>query len=186
MSDLLRGLRANEARLRQTETKEVPLFGSGTAFPAAPAAGRLFFRTDLGLLCYYDGARWLTVNEYTLTLYERSALAAGIAHDFVVRDNFTPYYTRVLMTTQVATTNNGANYWSVFVQGLNLAISATTTILQINTNGDTVAINTAHSGIVTTASPANRDYVRFIATPGAGAPGVLTVACAVVYRLIIT
>lgn len=159
---------------------------SGTAFPANPSTNLRFFRTDVGLDCYYDGTRWLTTGEYTLTLYERATLGSSVAHDFVVRDNYTPYYTRVLMTTSVATTNNSTNYWSVFVQGLNLAISATTTILQINTDGDTVAVNTAHSGIVTTALPTNRDYVRLIATIGAGAPGVLTTAVAVVYRLVVT
>ena len=158
----------------------------GSAFPSGPTTGFTFFRTDLGFACYYDGTRWLTINEYTLTLYERTTLAAGVAHDFVVRDNYTPYYTRVLMTTSVVAPNGAGDYWSVFVQGLNLAISATTTILQINTDGDTAGVNTSHSGIVTTALPTNRDYVRLIATVGAGAPGTLTTAVAIVYRLVVT
>jgi hypothetical protein len=33
---------------------------SGTSFPAAsPASGDLYYRTDLGVLCQYDGSRWL-------------------------------------------------------------------------------------------------------------------------------
>ncbi len=55
--------------------------GSDTAFPvSADITGGLqasdrFFRTDLGWACYYDGARWLTVQEFQmdLTPYGRSA-----------------------------------------------------------------------------------------------------------------
>lgn len=34
--------------------------GRGTSFPASPATGQPFFRTDLNLGFFYDGTRWVT------------------------------------------------------------------------------------------------------------------------------
>lgn len=39
------------------------LYG-GTAFPGTPATGLRYFRTDRGIEYYYDGIRWLSVNQY--------------------------------------------------------------------------------------------------------------------------
>lgn len=186
MKELLTQQRDTAQRLGITQTKEVAQKNYGPTKPSIWPNNLPFFDQTNGLWVYFDGARWLTVQEYTLDLYERATLAAGVSHDRIARDNFTSYYTRLLITTSVATTNNGANFWSVFVQGLNLAIGATTTIVQVNTNGDTVGVNTSHSGIaLTTNLPANNTYVRLIAAVGAGAPGVLTLAAAVVFRLVI-
>lgn len=181
--DQERRLRAIEDRLsvRQSETAG----GAGTAFPTGISAGFTFFRTDLGFLCYYDGTRWLSP-EYSAPLYERATLAASTPHDWKVRADYAFYVTYISLTTSVAATNNGSNYWSVFVQGANTAFTTTTTIRQVDTSADTAGVNTDHSGAASTPAPSNNGYFRFVATVGAGAPGALTAACTVYYRLIIT
>lgn len=40
------------------------LFGAGTGFPGSPTADDLFYRTDLNLLFFYDGTRWVTTMLY--------------------------------------------------------------------------------------------------------------------------
>ena len=37
---------------------------AGTSFPGSPATNDIYFRTDRGLLYFYDGTRWLTVTLY--------------------------------------------------------------------------------------------------------------------------
>lgn len=51
---------------------------AGTSFPGTPSTSDLFWRTDRALLYYYDGTRWLTVNEYTLPVTART-LNGGIS-----------------------------------------------------------------------------------------------------------
>src|SRR5690242_7883896 len=41
---------------------------AGSSFPGSPATNDLYYRTDRAKLYYYDGTRWLTVEEYPLTL----------------------------------------------------------------------------------------------------------------------
>jgi len=37
---------------------------SGSTFPGSPATNTIFFRTDIGMLFYYDGTRWLSVQVF--------------------------------------------------------------------------------------------------------------------------
>lgn len=46
--------------------------GAGASFPTIPQTDATFWRTDRGVLYYYDGTRWLSVNEYTLFLSQDS------------------------------------------------------------------------------------------------------------------
>lgn len=41
------------------------LYG-GNAFPAGPTAGQRYFRQDRGIDYYYDGTRWLSIQQYAL------------------------------------------------------------------------------------------------------------------------
>jgi hypothetical protein len=47
---------------------------SGTSFPGSPANNDLFRRTDLDLVYFYDGTRWLTLNLYVTPLPSSDAL----------------------------------------------------------------------------------------------------------------
>lgn len=184
-----KALRALASRLGRQEAKSGG-FLSGAAFFAAPLAGTLFFRTDLGFLCYYDGTRWLTVHEYVLPLVpNRATVAVNTIWDTTIRIDYAVYLTRVALTTNVATTNNSTNFWTVTLQGVNLALSAATTFYNPNTGTtpDTAGVETDHGGTVSAgnATPTNRQFLR--ASVGKTlTPGNLTISCTVSYRLIIT
>lgn len=188
MSDFnQRQIASNQRRIGQTEVGERPAgFNIGTSFPSSPATNDRFFRTDLGWLCYYDGTRWLTVHEYQadLTWYQRITLPYTGATPATLlltplRTDRNYYYTRGKIYMEVATTNNGTNYWTCALV-LNL-----TTVWTLNTSAD--AANTglnkedSTAAVVTTGG-----FARFDVTAKTGAPGAVTVHCAFWYRPIVT
>ena len=148
MSDLLRELRANDARLRQTETKETPLFGSGATFPAAPATSRLFFRSDLGFWFFYDGTRWLSVHEYESSMGIATATVAGTQLSRrPLRADFSVFVTYIVVNYRVTAPNSGAAYWTIATRGVDSANASVTTI-------DTFTTAAATAGVWTTVERA--------------------------------
>lgn len=187
MSDILRMLYDNEGRLKQTETKEVPLSGAGTAFPSSPPTGMRFWRTDLNFLCFYDGTRWLTINEYVILRgYLDQAGSASFADIFDYRQDYAPYFSRVTFTSRVSTTNDGSNYWTIAFKSYNLAFGASTTIYSIDTSADAVNTYIQRDAAATTPNPANIDHLVLDLSITAGAPGTLRIIPYVCYRLIVT
>jgi hypothetical protein len=90
---------------------------SGAAFPASPAANTLFFHSNLGVLCQFDGTRWFGARQIITPFLSRTAgppwtTAGGV------------YYCRLpaaiiyaeLSSLYVAGTNNATNYWSLAVK----------------------------------------------------------------------
>lgn len=181
--DVLRRLAALERDARQPRAE--PLISKAAAFASGPATGQLVFRTDLGWLCYYDGSRWLTAHEvaHPLTIWTTYTVNTNL--DTVLRTDVAPYVTRVAIVTYVATTNTGAHYWSVALQGVNGSQTAATTVLAVTTAGDPVDTYTAHEGAAATPAPANRTYWR-LALSKTGAPGTLYINAVVYYRSIVT
>jgi hypothetical protein len=178
-----RRLRDIQDRLtvRQPETAG----GAGTAFPTGIAAGFMFFRTDLGFLCYYDGTRWLTVHEYSATLvpYGRSAQpysgGAGTLLIYPVRTDYVAYYTRAKAYLDVLTTNNGTNFWS-----FTLTVGATAA-WAFNTSAD--AAGTALNKEDTTGGvTAGTTFAKLDVSSKTGAPGTLAINVTYWYRLIVT
>lgn len=167
--------------------------GRGNAFPVtADVRGGLvaddrFFRTDLDFACVYDGTRWLTQHEYVLPLVSLATIAGNTDSGNVpipAATTYGIYVTRVTIVTNVAATNNGANYWSLQGQGLNTANSAADALLAFNTSADAAATYVVHEGI-SISVPTNKTWYRTNASK-TGAPGNLTYAAALNYRLIIT
>ena len=188
-ADMVRRLQADDVRLRLTETKEVALIGSGAAFPASPATNRLFFRTDLGWWCYYDGTRWLTVHEYHIpqivTNYVQTAIALAGAGETALRTDFAPYFTRYAIQTNAAATNNGTNFWTITFRTLNSARSATTTLVTFTTAGDTAGAVVSRDAAPSTPNPANFTIAQVVAQ-GTLAPGALTIySASLFYRFIV-
>jgi len=168
--------------------------GRGTAFPtvghdgAAVQAGARFFRTDLGLLCYYDGTRWLTVHEYvvqfTTAHYVQTAIGTALVGEVTFRQDFAPYFTRQTTEQVVAGRNNGTSCWTLAYRTMSTAGAVGTTLLTWNTSADTAAVVVFHDGTTVTTA-ATYGSVQLIAT-GTLAPGALTINGAVLfYRLII-
>lgn len=52
---------------------------TGTSFPGSPSTNDLFYRTDLSLLCFYDGTRWLSLNQYSANFERNGSVAEPIA-----------------------------------------------------------------------------------------------------------
>lgn len=158
--------------------------GAGVAFPLTPATGDLYWRTDLSLLCFYDGSRWLTVQEYTYdlqpvsaTIPTTAAVAIGITP---TRSDYQQVVTRVTFVTNVQTTNNGSNYWTVAVQDDSL-----NTIQSYVTSADTAGTWTRNSYAPGVTVQTSDLYLRLAATTKTGSPGSLYVYAQVNYRLIV-
>lgn len=168
--------------------------GRGTAFPtighdgAAVQAGARFFRTDLGWASYYDGTRWLTAHEYmipvqALTTFTGPGTLAGTIT--ALRTDYAPYFTRVEMTTVVAATNNGSNYWTCELIGVDLPFTSVSVISNPSTIADTVGVRVNHAAAAGAPTPSNRQFIRgrFTTT---GSPGQLEITISAFYRLIVT
>jgi hypothetical protein len=157
----------------------------GSAFPGSPATNDLFYRTDLGLLCYYDGAEWLTVEEYVSLTGSVAASVNTTGNIQMLRDGYQPYFTRCSIITNVATTNDGSNYWTVKPRSLNKTLAASTDILSFTTSADTVAAYTDHSANPSTAKPTNYGMIC-TRVDKTGSPGTISCYPTYHYRLIIT
>jgi hypothetical protein len=163
--------------------------GRGTANPTsgpggALAAGDRFFRSDLGFAIYYDGAHWLTREyESDLTPYLAGATArltvtTGTVLIQPIRTDFSLDVTRIKLYCDVATTNNGTNYWTINIGTDTTAIWAPTT-----------AADAAGAGINKETAPSTiytGNFFKVGVTKTAGAPGGITLNVSIWYRLVIT
>lgn len=146
-------------------------FGSGTTFPGSPVSGDLFFRTDLGLQFYYDGARWVTTTIFESQVYQvytatapSTALRAtsGIAGSEI-------YVVDVTGAWHLdGGTSNASNRWNIqfirqdggsssVMETITTDVGAASVFVQ-----HTIAVGTAHAGmdgfafnITKTGSPGN-------------------------------
>jgi hypothetical protein len=126
-------------------------YDEGTSFPGSPSTGDKFYRTDRNLLYFYDGTRWLTVQQFHITIPANPSLAAFFsattASVYQVSTPATPatdFYAETLRwTSHVGTTNNGTSYWQAVLAKLNGAGSSTT-IVTGDTSADTVNVFTEH------------------------------------------
>lgn len=158
----------------------------GSDFPASPVTNQQFFRTDLGFDCYWDGTRWLTKQRYRAAEMNRDAQANAEERNILLKDtNWDIYMTQVSVNTYVDTTNNTSDYWTVEVQGHNLARSAESVFYSVNTAADSANTWTDHSGTATDASPTNQVEIIYDVSSN-GTPGALNCRVQVYYRYIIT
>lgn len=158
---------------------------SGTGQPGGPASGDLFFRTDLGLMTYYNGTRWLTVNQYSLPLANDTVLQPFSA-------NGQPQYSAPwggvydlwlehwYATTSVATTNDGTKYWTCVLEN-----NSGTDIATFNTSADTASTATFHTVTIGALLGTSVKWVQTNITK-TSTPGTLVLFSHVSYRLVIT
>ena len=160
-------------------------WNSGTSFPANKATGDRYWRTDLGLECYWDGTRWLSVNEY------RAAHSLAPAWPITVTaylgnaavDEASIYVTRFVVVAKALNTNDGSNYWTLsFVYGNSDSYGSTT-----GETPDTKAVGASawarHSGSVAAAITVTNMSINAVKT---GNPGNLYTLPAIFYRRIVT
>lgn len=173
----------------------VDKINGGSSFPASPSTGTTYFRTDIGQLCYYDGTRWLTVNEYEWTTL---GVTGGGVFSFTadatyalltsIRRDYQPYFSRVAVVAQVATTNNGSNYWTITANSHNSIYGGGTILKTFNTSA--AAVNTwvryeYAAGSLDNTVPSDYGTLGYGITKS-GSPGTLFLTGSVYYRLIIT
>jgi hypothetical protein len=178
------GLSRMLSDLRSRDGK--PFKEAGTAFPASPATGRQFFRTDLGLACYYNGTNWVT-SQLLLAAHAFTSTITVSSSFHVLRTDYRPWIERVSLLYNISTTNDGSNYWTIATRTTNAAITTTTSIHVVNTSAATagawtssdLAANTANDGGTT-----NKYWLDFAVTK-TGSPGQITLYGTVFYRLII-
>jgi hypothetical protein len=100
----------------------LPGIPRGTGFPTVFATNDLFFRTDRGILYFYDGTRWLSVQEFQLampcyTQLPSTAIAAAINANFLAclpqSDGGSIYVTKWAIALSPGAPNDGANFWTI-------------------------------------------------------------------------
>lgn len=164
---------------------------SGTVNPSSPVTGQRFFRTDLGLDIYYDGTRWLTVQEYTLSFtpaesIQPTSLSAGSTLRAPVPSDYDIYLTRLAMRAMVATTNSGVSYWTFALATVDLDNATLATLHTATTQSlladDWLPLDVALNVVVAQATV----KVLRIAPTKVGTPGVVRFSPHLLYRKIIT
>lgn len=163
---------------------ELPLLRTiatyGNVFPTSPVPYERFFRTDLGMSCYYDGTRWLS-EEYHATFPWRDVTKSAASDDAVLIDlSANIYITTYKLRFSVSTLNNSSNYW-VFIPLIEGRWTApsyiTTQSYLINSINN---LTTTYNTVVTNAAKA-----RQTSTP-VGSPGTMSFGGRLSYHLILT
>lgn len=168
---------------------------SGTSFPGTPATNDLYRRTDRGLLYYYDGTRWLTLELYHLPIIP---IAGGAPGDVLGATNgaafrapvwnavYDLYIVDWYAMTFVATTNDGTNKWTLTLSKESKAAAYSQTTIDSFSTGTTP--DTAGQFIVHTRSInallGTSSGTLTVGGTKVSAPGNLTSAHAITYRLV--
>lgn len=166
---------------------------SGTSNPGSPTTNDLFYRTDLDYLIVYDGAQWLTVQEFVLSPMPNIGFAGGTTANSVFWYMSIPdptvyqlYLTRWECTTFVSTTNDGTRYWTVDLKS-HTAANVTTSRDTFTTQSETPSNFINHSRALNLALPTTAKILSISNPVRTGAtPGSILIFGRVYYRLIIT
>lgn len=105
------------------------LRGAGTAFPSNPGTGELYFRTDLSVLCKWDGSQWVDAAAqpcWSMTGGAQSNI--GAAHR-ILDLNATSYAEGV--TADLTNNRITTLYAGVYLVGCEIAFSGLTTTEQL-------------------------------------------------------
>lgn len=164
-------------------------YAEGASNPGSPALNDKFYRTDLNLLIYYDGTRWLTVQEYALPM------GGGMDHTgnttatpntqarWPVRSDYGVYLTRWAASTLIVTTNTGSAFWTVALRWTNAA-NTQTTLVSFNTSADAPTNWIHHDQAINAVLDAAAVQIQTVATK-TGAPGAIYCTSQLFGRLIV-
>jgi hypothetical protein len=152
----------------------------GTAFTGSPETNDLYHRTDLGVICEYDGVRWLGMRE-VMPLVQWNGYAPWsvntVTHNWVPGESISLVLKKITYGLYVSAANNATNYWSII-----LYKDAATYMYAINTAS-------LSPGVVTyiSASPGSLHTIAnyaYVEVSKIGSPGGLYVSpCAYIRRV---
>lgn len=170
------------------------LSADGTSFPGSPTTGQRVFRTDLGLDCYYDSTRWLTVGEYLFPNLGSDAATNGstgiltsgtVIARLPVRQDFGIYLTRFVAATFVFSGNTGSAYWTLSLIPVDGNNSAGSTVATADTSAETSLHWTNHDVAINAVLASSARQIKLTVTT-TGSPGGLVAPSGLYYRLIVT
>jgi hypothetical protein len=160
--------------------------GAGTAFPGSPLTGDRFYRSDRSLHYFYDGTRWLTVNEYEMGIgwaeIATAMTATGTMHRWPVRQDYGMYLTRWNVVTFQSNATPASNNMTVVLARVNSANTATQ-ISTFSTSTDTQSNWVSHDQAINAVLDSSARILRTVATEAGTVTGFLC-AETIAYRLI--
>lgn len=160
---------------------------SGTSFPVSPSTNDLFYRTDLGLLCFYDGTRWLTTTLYEMFMGAGAALTtSGDLGQHPTLPSLDMWIVTLSATAYVSAPLSGSAYWTFTLYKKNAADSSTS-IGSVNTSAGTAAQNALYTSSIGAAVGGPSTYPNlYVGYAKSGSPGAAYPAVSIQYRLIAT
>lgn len=163
---------------------------SGTSFPGGPSTDDLFHRTDLDLIFYYDGTRWLTINVYILPMTHRalaSISATTTMGDFPIRQDLDTYITRIDTTKFVSggTALSASHKWVTTVNTKTVTNSKAA-IITLTLDSGTLSNNIPQSSATGWVIDRTTYYGLELVETKTGTPGDLFASYEIKYRLIAT
>lgn len=160
---------------------------AGTSNPGSPSTNDLFYRTDLGRLIFYDGTRWLTVQQYRDPMNPEVALpvsATSVFARWIGSDGTQDYWIEKIEFMTYHASITGTNFWDIQAVKGTAAESESNVGGNPVTSSDTSSNWTRHDQTVGAALGTTNRYIRAIATRHASGTA-LYVKASVVYREII-
>lgn len=161
----------------------VVAWNGGTSFPASPATGDRYWRSDLGLEFYYDGTRWVSVEifEHRYSLGNAAANAdLGYGAPYGGTDLWLIDFG---WTYNVVGTHSGSAFWSCELHKVTAAgVNTTITTLISDKATSSTWINPAATAIGALLGTTQKIVYPLIAKTGS--PGNLYVGTTLRYRIV--
>lgn len=162
---------------------------SSSSFPASPSTGQLFFRSDLGLLCFWNGTYWLTVTEYSAEFARIQNISATTTYPSInLSEEFRPFITKICGNANTQTTLNSTNYWNISFRTLNQAYSVADVLWAPDltpAGGWTIGVDRYFANGINRISSNNPAARLDIVVTKVGNPGVFSYEATIFYRFII-
>lgn len=178
-------LNGTEVSLAGHTHPDVDTVPKGTAFPGSPASGDVYFRTDLGMWCYYDGTRWLSSQRYTdsFPFVQNISVNTDVVADMTPAETVhKPYLLRWDVICTVRATNSASNYWRI-----GLYRAGGTSVVSVNTS--LIAANATYQSVSSTSGfsqPYASPTLWYPYAVKVGTPTGLDFWAKVTYQLVIT
>ncbi len=160
--------------------------GAGTSFPGGPSAGDVFYRTDLGAMATYDGARWLG-ELVALPMANYASFCSNISSGVTLLAATHPGYALYLDSWEVSyscLSADGSNYWTVTLYVTTASGASSLASLTIDAYGSTTKLSPVTSF---TANPTNStDKMVYVYVSKTGSPLALTITSVLWVRRVMT